>query len=63
LRREGEEPGDQDPNAMDVDRTRRWGDDQRCYNCRMFGHMAQHCRNPKEVRGGMQEVLKDQGDQ
>ena len=46
-----------DPNAMEVDRG--WRGDQRCFNCRMFGHMAQYCRNQKEVRGEMQEVSKD----
>jgi len=29
----------------------------------MFGHIAQHCRNQKEVRGEAQEASKDQGDQ
>jgi len=50
-----------DPNAMEVDRS--WGRDWRCFNCGMFGHMAQHCRNQKEARGGTQKVSKDQGDQ
>ena len=59
-RREGGQ-GARDPNAMDVDRG--WGGDRRCFNCRMFRHIAQHCRNQKEVRGGTQEASKDQGDQ
>jgi len=59
-RREGGQ-GAQDPNAMEVDRG--WGGDRRCFNCGMFGHMARHCRNRREVRGGMQEASKDQGDQ
>jgi len=59
-RREGGQ-GVQDPNAMEVDRG--WGGDQRYFNCRMFGHMARHCKNRKEVRGGTQEMSKDQGDQ
>jgi len=42
-RREGGGQGVWDPNAMDVDRG--WGGDQRCFNCEMFEHMAQHCRN------------------
>ena len=41
-RREGGQ-GAWDPNAMEVDRG--WGGDQRCFNCGMFRHMAQHCRN------------------
>jgi len=60
-RRERGEQGAQDPNTMEVDRG--WGGDQRCFNCEMFGHMAQHCRNWKEVRGGAQKASKDQGDQ
>ena len=40
-RREGQ--GVRDPNAMEVDRG--WGGVQRCFNCGMFGHMAQHCKN------------------
>ena len=58
-RREGQ--GVQDPNAMEVDRG--WRGDRKCFNCRMFGHMARYCRNRREVRGGMQEASKDQGDQ
>jgi len=59
-RREGGQ-GVWDPNAMDIDRE--WGGDRRCFNCGMFRHMARHCRNWKEVRGGTQEASKDQGDQ
>ena len=62
-RREGRRLGGRDHNAMDVDRGRRWEKDQRCYNCGMFEHMAQYCRNPKEMRGGTQKASKDQGDQ
>ena len=42
-RREAGGQGVQDPNAMEVNRG--WGGDQRCFNCGMFGHMAQYCRN------------------
>jgi len=48
---------------MDVDRGRKWEGDWRCYNCGMFRHMTQHCRNPREVREEMQEISKDQRDQ
>ena len=59
-RREGGQ-GVQDPNAMELGR--RWEGDRKYFNCRMFGHIAQHCRNRKEVQGGTQEASKDQGDQ
>jgi len=32
--------GGQDPNAMDVDREERWEGDQRCFDYRMFEHIA-----------------------
>jgi len=47
---------------MDVDKEGRWGGDQRCYSYGMFRHMARHYRNPREVRGRMQETSKDQRD-
>jgi len=55
-RREGEQ-GVRDPNAMDMDKG--WKGDWRCFNCGMFGHMAQHCKNKKEVRGGTQKASKN----
>jgi len=48
---------------MDVDRGGRWEGDQKYYNCGMFGHIAQHCRNLREMRGGTQKASKDQRDQ
>jgi len=38
LRRKEGGQGVQDPNAMEVDRG--WEGDWRCFNCRMFRHMA-----------------------
>jgi len=51
-RREEEEQEVQDPNAMDVDREKRWEGDWRYYNCGIFRHIVQYCRNPREVRRG-----------
>ena len=62
-REEGGGQGGWNPNAMDVDRGGRWGGDQKYYNCGMFGHIAQHHRNLREVRGGTQKASKDQRDQ
>jgi len=45
-RREKRGQGTRDPNTMEVDRE--WGGDQRCFNCKMFRHMAQNCRNQKK---------------
>jgi len=49
---------------MDVDRERSWGGgDWRCFNCRVFGHMAKNCQNRRDIREETQEELKENGDQ